>query len=141
MTKSIFSFVLLVISHLTLKCQNIQVNFSVLTNSKLRPMKHLWSSTGFSPEIPELHLKQPDQLMEQDVLMNLAFIGSLPKRSINQVRIHWLLDLMTKPFKISKLDSFIHHLWSFDLRPGFEIMGNPGNFFTSDFTGTYMHEC
>ena len=60
-------------------------------------------------------------------------------RSIKQVRIHWLLDLMKKPFEIGKLDSIIHHLWSFDLRPGFEIMGNPGNFFTLEFNGMYTH--
>ena len=80
MTKLVFSFVLLVISDLNLKCQSVHVNISVVTNSKIRPIRHLWSSTGFSPEIPELHLKKPDQLMEQDVLMNLAFVGSLPKR-------------------------------------------------------------
>ena len=58
-----------------------------------------------------------------------------------QVRVHWLLDLMEGPFKIgSRLDSFVHLLWSNNLRPGFEIMGNPGQFFQSNFTGTLLSE-
>ena len=56
-----------------------------------------------------------------------------------QVRVHWLLDLMEGPFKIgNRLDSFVHLLWSNNLRPGFEIMGNPGQFFQSNFTGTLL---
>ena len=46
---------------------------------------------------------------------------------------------MEGPFKIgSRLDSFVHLLWSNNLRPGFEIMGNPGQFFQSNFTGTLL---
>ena len=62
--------------------------------------------------------------------------------AIKQVRIHWLLDLLKVEKKektctsnnsetslivdFSKLDRVIHHLYKNDLRPGFEIMGNPG---------------
>ena len=62
--------------------------------------------------------------------------------AIKQVRIHWLLDLLKVDKKqntcisndsetllvvdFSKLDRVIHHLYKNNLRPGFEIMGNPG---------------
>ena len=68
--------------------------------------------------------------------MNLALIGSLPARSVRQVRIHWLLNLVTlesaSPLRIdlTRLDRLMHQLWSRDLRPGFEIMGNPSSHFT-----------
>ena len=73
-----------------------------------------------------------------DVAVNLALIGSLPARSVRQVRIHWLLNLVdlesTIPLRmdLGRLDRLLQRLWSRDLRPGFEIMGNPSSHF-SDF--------
>ena len=62
--------------------------------------------------------------------------------AITQIRIHWMLDLLQihrnvsiangyapeLPLEIdySALDRLIHQLYKYDLRPGFEIMGNPG---------------
>jgi hypothetical protein len=43
---------------------------------------------GFSPSAPHY-------LLAKDERFNLALIGSLPHQSISQVRIHWLLDLIT----------------------------------------------
>lgn len=37
----------------------------------------------------------PQSLLTVDERFNLALIGSLPHQSISQVRIHWLLDLIT----------------------------------------------
>ena len=51
--------------------------------------------------IPKTHAKEVNQLLNRDVLINLALIGSLPNKAIKQVRIHWLLDLMTGPFQVS----------------------------------------
>ena len=100
-------------------------------------MKNLWSSTGFSPE--ELnHTKNLDILTRKDTFLNVKLIGSLPQGSIQQIRVHWLLDLMTNPFDMGKLDDFIHLLWTCNLKPGFELMGNPGNFFQTDFKGKQM---
>ena len=70
--------------------------------------------------------------------------------AIKQVRVHWLLDLLKVDKKenecnlndsesslmvdFSKLDRIIHHLYKNNLRPGFEIMGNPiGNHRYSHF--------
>ncbi|GFT18331.1 alpha-L-iduronidase [Nephila pilipes] len=82
--------------------------------------------------------------------MNLFHIGSLPHNGISQVRIHWMLDLVQmrfpSDFKIAYdfnyLDELVHILWENDLRPGFELMGNPSGYFT-DFensTQVYMWE-
>ena len=73
--------------------------------------------------------------------MAINVINVWPKKgSFEQVRIHWLLDLMEGLFKIEELSNFMHHLWTFDLQPGFEIMGNPGNIFKSNFKGMYAFQ-
>ena len=77
------------------------VKVTIDTNKKLKLLKPLWTSIGFSPEFPKTHVKKANQLLNRDVLINLALIGSLPNNVIKQVRIHWLLDLMTGPFQIS----------------------------------------
>jgi hypothetical protein len=62
--------------------------------------------------------------------------------AIKQIRIHWMLDLLQiqtnvstanghapeLPMEIdfSSLDRLIYQLYKYNLRPGFEIMGNPG---------------
>ena len=96
-----------------------------------------WSSTGFAP--PK-NVSAQDHLLSEEVFTNLALIGSLPEGAITQVRIHWLLDLIKirdsddpwQSMDFEMLDRLIHQLWSYDLNPGFELMGNPSNFF-SDF--------
>lgn len=34
-------------------------------------------------------------LSTQDVKINIALIGALPNKAITQIRVHWLLDLIT----------------------------------------------
>ena len=71
-----------------LKCVSSNGKFYITINSdkKIKPMRFLWRSTGFSPEIPKTHIKKPNLLLNKDILLNLAFIGSLPKGpSINNV--------------------------------------------------------
>lgn len=118
----------------------IQVTIQINSSHEIGPLKHLWSSTGFSPEIGgKTHLKDVSILNRLDSQLNLQLIGSLPTGAIDQIRVHWLLDLMTEnPFSMhgSALDQFIHLLWNYQLMPGFELMGNPGHFFRSNFTGS-----
>ena len=104
-------------------------------NREIRALKPLWISTGFSPERARTHERQSSDLLNKETLLNLQLIGSLPRGSIEQVRVHWLLDLMKGPLEIGRLDEFIHALWKSNLRPGFELMGNPGNAFISNFSG------
>ena len=77
------------------------IKVTININKKIKVLRPLWTSTGFSPEIPKTHAKEVNQLLNRDVLINLALIGSLPNNAIKQVRIHWLLDLMTGPFQVS----------------------------------------
>ena len=104
-------------------------------DKEIRALKPLWISTGFSPERAKTHERQSDDLLKLDTLLNLKLIGSLPRGAMEQVRVHWLLDLMEGPYSMGRLTDFIHALWKSNLRPGFELMGNPGNTFVSNFSG------
>ncbi|KAM8940318.1 alpha-L-iduronidase [Pelodytes ibericus] len=100
-----------------------------------KQMKHFWKSTGFCPPLP--HDKSEMYFLGKDQRLNLAYISSVPHKGIEQVRIHWLLDLVTvlvsngKPqYDFTKLDSFIDLLLENGLVPGFELMGSPSGYFT-----------
>ncbi|XP_075223303.1 alpha-L-iduronidase isoform X2 [Lycorma delicatula] len=77
-------------------------------------------------------------LTSEDVKINLALIGSLPFNGITQVRIHWLLDLIhvrqnsssIVEYNFQYLDELLEILIKYGLRPGFELMGNPGKLFS-----------
>ncbi|KAK7075162.1 hypothetical protein SK128_013366 [Halocaridina rubra] len=98
--------------------------------------QHIWRSTGLCP--PDPHSEADKFLASQDEVMNLAMIGSLANNGIAQVRIHWLLDLVNVKlehaeiiYNFAHLDQLMDVLRQFDLKPGFEIMGNPANIFTN----------
>jgi len=78
---------------------------------------------------------------------NLALIGSLPKQGLRQVRVHWLLNLIQFNIKnnqikynFKRLDQFIYLLHSHGLKPGFELMGNPSNYFQNFETKRELKE-
>lgn len=110
-------------------------------NQVVGPLRHFWESTGFCP--PEPHQDFRKFILANDEQQNLAYIGSVPKKGIKQVRIHWLLDLVSMErtdeqlvtYNFTYLDEAMHLLLGNGLRPGFELMGNPSNFF-SDFDDT-----
>jgi L-iduronidase len=56
-------------------------------------LEHFWRSTGFCPPLP--HENAYDFDFGRDMKHNLALIGSVAHGGIQQVRIHWLLDLVT----------------------------------------------
>ncbi|XP_028270094.1 alpha-L-iduronidase isoform X2 [Parambassis ranga] len=99
-------------------------------------LKHFWRSTGFCPPLPHTQADQFDLSIDQQ--LNLAYVGSVPHGGIQQVRIHWMLELVTaqdvagRPvYDFTKLDQLIELLWVNGLRPGFELMGSVSNFFTN----------
>lgn len=101
-------------------------------------LRHFWKSTGFCPPLPHESASAFD--LSDDMVQNLAIIGSIPHGGVEQVRIHWLFDLVTvtsnKPFQpptynFTLLDQMIDLLYENGFRPGFELMGNPSNIFTS----------
>ncbi|XP_069948800.1 alpha-L-iduronidase isoform X1 [Cherax quadricarinatus] len=98
-------------------------------------LQHFWRSTGLCPPSP--HTSARPFLLSQDETLNLALIGTLPHGAVAQVRVHWLLDLVQGSlengfprYDFSQLDSLLDHLHNYHLRPGLELMGNPGNLFT-----------
>lgn len=99
-------------------------------------LDHFWQSTGFCP--PDPHQDFFEFLSSDDANQNIAFIGSVPQQGIWQVRIHWLLDLVRidKPgspeeaYNFTYLDKAMELLLNNGLKPGFELMGNPSNYFT-----------
>ncbi|XP_034779162.2 alpha-L-iduronidase isoform X2 [Acipenser ruthenus] len=100
-----------------------------------RDLKHFWKSTGFCPPLPHDQADKYD--LSKDQQLNLAYISSVPHRGIEQVRIHWLLELVTinvvngKPhYNFTNLDNLIDLLWQNGLRPGFELMGSASGYFT-----------
>ncbi|XP_064465808.1 alpha-L-iduronidase-like [Ornithodoros turicata] len=60
---------------------------------------------------------------------NLIYMASIPGRGLQQVRMHWLLDLVTAnaagTFNFTLLDELLDRLHTLGLHPGFELMGNP----------------
>ncbi|KAL4231720.1 hypothetical protein ACF0H5_009296 [Mactra antiquata] len=118
----------------SVQCVNyvkLTVNSSVIVGD----LKHFWRSTGFCP--PKPHEDAYNFDLGSDMNQNLAMIGSVPHGGIKQVRIHWLLDLVTvkseEPlvYDFTFLDAMMDTLYNNGLTPGFELMGNPSGIFTN----------
>ncbi|CAL8249369.1 unnamed protein product [Merluccius merluccius] len=101
----------------------------------LGELDHFWRSTGFCPPLP--HTEAYKFVLSRDQELNLAYVGSVPHGGIQQVRIHWMLELVSiragdggPQYDFSKLDQLMELLWVNGLRPGFELMGSASNFFS-----------
>uniref|UniRef100_A0A8C8YPM1 Alpha-L-iduronidase n=1 Tax=Prolemur simus TaxID=1328070 RepID=A0A8C8YPM1_PROSS len=102
----------------------------------LRPLRHFWRSTGFCPPLP--HNQADQYVLSWDQQLNLAYVGAVPHRGIEQVRTHWLLDLVTArasagqglSYNFTHLDKYLDLLRENQLLPGFELMGSPSGLFT-----------
>lgn len=100
-----------------------------------RELRAFWRSTGFCPPLPHTQADQFD--LSTDQQLNLAYVGSVPHGGIQQVRIHWMLELVTLQdvggklqYNFTKLDQLIELLAVNGLQPGFELMGSVSNYFT-----------
>lgn len=98
-------------------------------------LRQFWRSTGFCPPLPHTRADQYD--LSTDQRLNLAYVASVPHGGIQQVRIHWMLELVSAQraggevhYNFTKLDQLIDLLWTNGLHPGFELMGSVSNFFT-----------
>ncbi len=47
------------------------------------------------PSPPKPHNASTEFYLGRDMQLNLAYIGALPWGGVTQVRVHWLLDLVT----------------------------------------------
>ena len=99
------------------------------------PLARFWSSVGYTPATYALR---------DDELENTLLIGAAPNRGVAQVRIHYLLDLVTVlgfapanastpsgwrlDYDFAQLDHALDFLAASGLSPGFEIMGSPRGF-------------
>ncbi|CAG2105156.1 unnamed protein product [Medioppia subpectinata] len=88
---------------------------------------------------PDPHDNAFEYMLSSDMDHNLALIGSVPHNGIKQIRIHYLLKLISVTntlneiqYNFTFLDKFLTRLRDYNLKPGFEIMGNPSNIF-NDF--------
>ncbi|XP_044184139.1 alpha-L-iduronidase-like isoform X3 [Acropora millepora] len=136
-----FVIVLMLFPLLTRELKVDTVEVLLNAGAVVGPLRHFWESTGFCP--PDPHQEFYRFILANDEIQNLAYIGSVPKEGIKQVRIHWLLDLVSMKrtqdrsiiYNFTYLDAALELLIDNRLRPGFELMGNPSNFFT-DFDDT-----
>ncbi|XP_061047830.1 alpha-L-iduronidase isoform X1 [Eubalaena glacialis] len=102
----------------------------------LRPLQPFWRSTGFCPPLPHSQADRYDLSWDQQ--LNLAYVGAVPHGGIEQVRTHWLLDLITArgsarqglSYNFTHLDRYLDLLRENQLVPGFELMGSPSGCFT-----------
>ncbi|XP_056603372.1 LOW QUALITY PROTEIN: alpha-L-iduronidase [Triplophysa dalaica] len=115
-------------------CSSVEVQVKV--DKPLRNLQHFWRSTGFCPPQPHTDAHLYD--LSKDQQMNLALIGSVPHRGLQQVRIHWMLELVSAQvsrveyhYNFTDLDQLIDLLWQNGLQPGFELMGSVSNTFSN----------
>ncbi len=95
----------------------------------IAPLEPIWASTGMTPA---------RHLLEADMQLNLAYLGSIPHRGIRHCRVHFLLDLVrvsglwsdTPVYDFSRLDTALDAMVDNGMYPFFELMGNPSRAFT-----------
>ncbi|KAM9393941.1 alpha-L-iduronidase [Pholidichthys leucotaenia] len=133
MVRKTFSLLALLIN----VCQTLGTSYVVTVDvgRATAELKHFWRSTGFCPPLPHTEADKFD--LSTDQQLNLAYVGSVPHGGIQQVRIHWMLELVTAQdfggqpqYNFTKLDQLIELLWINGLQPGFELMGSVSNYFT-----------
>ncbi|KAF5269379.1 hypothetical protein FQA39_LY08771 [Lamprigera yunnana] len=105
-----------------------QITINIKNNST--KFKHFWESTGFCPLGPTMELHR--YLLATDEKLNIAYIGALPNNSIKEIRIHWLLNLLSMKningvvtYNFTHLDNVLDWIKEQKLYPRFELMGLP----------------
>lgn len=83
---------MLVLILTTVQSLRVNVEFDELTR-ELKRLPRFWTNTGFAPPAPVENVT--DFFQSKDVHLNLEIIGSLPNQGISNVRIHWLLNLLS----------------------------------------------
>ncbi|XP_075879171.1 alpha-L-iduronidase isoform X2 [Nelusetta ayraudi] len=116
-------------------CAASEATISVEADRRTAELRHFWTSTGFCPPLPHSDAHLFD--LSPDQQQNLALVGSVPHQGIQQVRIHWMMELVSAQdgggevhYNFTHLDQLVELLWINGLRPGFELMGSVSGFFT-----------
>lgn len=73
---------------------SVEIEIDFLDSSQeIKKLPRFWTNTGFAP--PEPVEQAADFFESNDVRQSLEIIGSLPNRGLRNVRIHWLLNLLS----------------------------------------------
>lgn len=74
--------------------ERVHVKIDFMDGSEdFKKLPRFWTNTGFAP--PEPVAEAGAFFDSDDVNLNLEIIGSLPNQGINNVRMHWLLNLLS----------------------------------------------
>lgn len=69
---------------------DLTINYSM---SDVKKLPRFWVNTGLAPPQP---LDLVSEFFESnDLKLNLEIVGSLPNNGLRNVRIHWLLNLLS----------------------------------------------
>ncbi|KYO35043.1 hypothetical protein Y1Q_0000948 [Alligator mississippiensis] len=79
--------------HVLLGAARAAYVITVDASQSQRALTPFWKSAGFCPPLP--HSRADIFDLSKDQIINLAYISSVPHGGIEQVRIHWLLELIT----------------------------------------------
>lgn len=82
--------IICLLSHAVFASIHIEIDF-VNGAENLKKLPRFWTNSGFSPPVE----KVDEYFDSDDVNSNLEIIGSLPNKGISNVRIHWLLNLLS----------------------------------------------
>lgn len=100
-------------------------------------LTRFWRSTGFTPA---------ELLLLPEMRQTLTFLGAVPNRGVEFVRVHYLLNLVAGvrgpggiAYEWSLLDEALDALVSRGLRPVFELMGNPSDLFDDFESSDQLH--
>jgi L-iduronidase len=112
-------------------CRPEPTTITVDAGRVLGPLPKFWRCTGFTPA---------ELLLLPEMRQTLSFLGAVPNRGLEFVRVHYLLDLIvakrtgaTIAYDWALFDEALAAIVERGLRPFFELMGNPSNLF-DDFS-------
>ena len=112
-------------------CRPEPTTITVDAGRVLGPLPKFWRCTGFTPA---------ELLLLPEMRQTLSFLGAVPNRGLEFVRVHYLLDLVVAKrngarisYDWALLDEALDTIVDRGLRPFFELMGNPSNLF-DDFS-------
>jgi len=114
------------------------MNITVDCGVRAERLRHFWTGTGFTPA---------SLLLRSDMRQAMTYVGALPNHGIRYVRPHYLLDLVSvdrledgKPwYDFTILYDALDVLVSKQLKPVFELMGNPSGRFTDFCDDGQLH--
>ena len=108
-------------------CDAASTRIAVRTDRVVGSLPKFWRCTGFTPA---------ELLLYPEMRQTLSFLGAIPNRGIEFVRVHFLLDLIGATrgggriaYDWTLLDEALDTMLERGLRPFLELMGNPSGLF------------